>query len=484
MQNDMKRVEFNGSKAFEIAERKKIILGRNFFLSVALLSSLCLIGCEKKEGQQLSQQSERQVEIKRRKPLSLLLFNAEKFFDTFIYNVVTTDQKFIYKGFIQEGVKFADIMFPEYVFMFKKTGLRSNALLPKKIRWDKGKNLDYTTSIADAINRLTRLKAKDVEEIRNFLIQNYVISFGIELDRNAIKVVGNGDGSVADIKYYGQNKGEKIKVKIAKKISNDEEREDITYLQVVEINHCALTNKNSSLVFPASIYVEHSFLIPESYLKDIIYGEIAQKYILYNYKNREISIKSEEQIKMTIDIDDLIKIQHSLEGPIAFEIGRVEDTVIEMANLNHFITIDDFVKQLADLITKNSRTKEEAAQDLLSFVQSLNHFKDIGETPRFIHSTLLGKGGDCEDTAIAYATLLKAKEIDCIFIYYDNGNYGHAGVGIAGNFSGEAIKWNRKEYFIAETTFPHEIGRIESMEPLGEIGYIQQVGKNKLIKVE
>ncbi len=103
---------------------------------------------------------------------------------------------------------------------------------------------------------------------------------------------------------------------------------------------------------------------------------------------------------------------------------------------------------------ENTDSKTEAAYNVVAFVQSLPYFKDdistgYDEYPRYPIETLVDNGGDCEDTAILTAALLKEMNYDVILISPP----GHMAVGITcSNCKGTSYTYNDKKYYYLETT--------------------------------
>jgi len=91
---------------------------------------------------------------------------------------------------------------------------------------------------------------------------------------------------------------------------------------------------------------------------------------------------------------------------------------------------------------------------LISFIQSLPYTSDavttgFDEYPRYPVETLVDYGGDCEDTSILTAALLKSMAKDVILLKL----YNHLSVGIAGISSqGYYYLYNGKNYYYLETT--------------------------------
>jgi hypothetical protein len=99
-------------------------------------------------------------------------------------------------------------------------------------------------------------------------------------------------------------------------------------------------------------------------------------------------------------------------------------------------------------------SKTEAAYNVVAFVQSLPYFKDDVSTgyddyARYPIETLIDNGGDCEDTAILTAALLKEMNYNVVLINPP----GHMAVGITcSDCSGTSYTHDGKKYYYLETT--------------------------------
>jgi hypothetical protein len=126
-------------------------------------------------------------------------------------------------------------------------------------------------------------------------------------------------------------------------------------------------------------------------------------------------------------------------------------------NYAKYAISDDDRKVLDRIITsfqEHSSSKTDAAYDVVAFVQSLPYFSDdistgYDEYPRYPIETLVDNGGDCEDTAILTAALLKEMNYDVVMISPP----GHMAIGITcSDCSGTFYTYNHKKYFYLETT--------------------------------
>ena len=120
---------------------------------------------------------------------------------------------------------------------------------------------------------------------------------------------------------------------------------------------------------------------------------------------------------------------------------------------------DIYIKKLADNIQsaaqKNNYGLYQTVEFAVSFVQSLPYTSDLvtegyDEYPRYPAETLVDNGGDCEDTAILMASLLRAMNYDVVLL----GLPSHMAVGVAGGsgISGTYWEYNGRKYYYLETT--------------------------------
>lgn len=141
----------------------------------------------------------------------------------------------------------------------------------------------------------------------------------------------------------------------------------------------------------------------------------------------------------------------------------------------HYVTDQDptVIAMAAELIGMAIENGHDPAQFILSFVQGLPYTNDESTTgqmeyPRYPLETLVDGGGDCEDKAILYASLMRSSPIgtDAILLKFSShGLNGHMAVGIAGpGLEGQSYTYEGVTYYYCETTAPGwEIGNFPSM---------------------
>jgi hypothetical protein len=102
----------------------------------------------------------------------------------------------------------------------------------------------------------------------------------------------------------------------------------------------------------------------------------------------------------------------------------------------------------------SANSAHDSAYNIIAFVQSLPYFTDKISTgyddyPRYPIETLVNNGGDCEDTAILTAALLKEMNYDVVLLLYPK----HMAIGVTCNgCRGTSYTYNNKKYYYLETT--------------------------------
>lgn len=118
------------------------------------------------------------------------------------------------------------------------------------------------------------------------------------------------------------------------------------------------------------------------------------------------------------------------------------------------------VKEITTFCKGENLTDWQTAEFVIAFVQSLEYQREIStpEYPKFPIETLIDEGGDCEDTAILLAALLREMGFSTILLSPPR----HMATGIAvEGLNGSHFSWDGKKYFYIETTAENwEIGSI------------------------
>lgn len=149
--------------------------------------------------------------------------------------------------------------------------------------------------------------------------------------------------------------------------------------------------------------------------------------------------------------------------------------------------IDSIVSDFEEYGEKNGQNERQIIEHMMSFVQNLEYTKDLRGTgwndyPKYPIETLVQKEGDCEDTAILMANLLRNYGYGTKLIYAtadmtDANAGGHMAVGIKGEDDVQGVYYeddNGDRYYFIETTAPGtSIGEAPSW--MNE-AYLQPVG--------
>ena len=140
-------------------------------------------------------------------------------------------------------------------------------------------------------------------------------------------------------------------------------------------------------------------------------------------------------------------------------------------------TIGNLTREFQRIFKQNRGwSKQDRVDFVLSFVQSLPYTLDdvttgYDEFRRYAIETLIEGGGDCEDTTILVAAILRGLGESVALIFTP----GHIALGVSGNFTGPAIDYQGKKYFYCETTgtgwtvgvMPASVGQsVEGIIPL------------------
>jgi len=183
----------------------------------------------------------------------------------------------------------------------------------------------------------------------------------------------------------------------------------------------------------------------------------------YNGKDHSLSLSiPETQYEYYQNLDRIHTIDYSVYVTHPYDDEYI-NTIIKKFN---FIALEDGLKE------------EEKINLVISFVQSLPYTSDYVTTtydnyPRYPLETLVDNGGDCEDTSILTASLLKAMMYDIILIAPPE----HMAVGVNIDTNGTCWTYDGKDYFFLETTgegwvigeYPDDLEETAYLYPLNPI---------------
>lgn len=162
---------------------------------------------------------------------------------------------------------------------------------------------------------------------------------------------------------------------------------------------------------------------------------IGKRYV-WNFKGKSYTAL------MTIDIEKY----NSYDGKERYDIPElVEEGRTSIGNLT---------REFQNVFKRHREwSKQEHIDFVLSFVQSLPYTLDdvttgYDEFRRYAIETLIDGGGDCEDTTILVAAILRGLGEKTVLIFTP----GHIALGVSGNFTGTSVTHNGTKYYYCETT--------------------------------
>lgn len=122
-------------------------------------------------------------------------------------------------------------------------------------------------------------------------------------------------------------------------------------------------------------------------------------------------------------------------------------------------------KKFEEIAAQQGYGSFETATLILTFVQNLPNNPTITSTfddyPRFPLETMVDGGGDCEDTAILYTTLMGALDYDTKII--ETQQRFATGILVSGDLQGTYYTYNDKNYYYCETALrDYKIGQVPS----------------------
>ena len=185
---------------------------------------------------------------------------------------------------------------------------------------------------------------------------------------------------------------------------------------------------------------------------------IGRRYV-WNFKRRPYTVL------MTIDLEKY----NSYSGKERYDIPKL----VEEGRT----TIGSLTREFQRIFEQNRNwNRQDRVDFVLSFVQSLPYTLDdvttgYDEFRRYAVETLIEGGGDCEDTTILVAAILRGLGEKTALIFTP----GHIALGVSGDFTGSSLTYNGIKYFYCETTgtgwtvgkLPASVGKtVEVIVPL------------------
>ena len=162
---------------------------------------------------------------------------------------------------------------------------------------------------------------------------------------------------------------------------------------------------------------------------------LGKRYV-WNFKGKSYTAL------MTIDIEKY----NSYDGKERYDIPQM----VEEGRT----TIGNLTREFENVFKRRREwSKQDHVDFVLSFVQSLPYTHDdvttgYDEFRRYAVETLIEGGGDCEDTTILVAAILRGLGEKTALIFTP----GHIALGVSGDFAGASVTHGGTTYYYCETT--------------------------------
>ena len=162
---------------------------------------------------------------------------------------------------------------------------------------------------------------------------------------------------------------------------------------------------------------------------------IGKRYV-WNFKGKSYTVL------MIVDIERY----NTYDGRERYDIPKlVEEGRTALGNL---------IREFQNVFKQHREwSRQDRIDFVLSFVQSLPYTHDdvttgYDEFRRYAVETLIEGGGDCEDTTILVAAILRGLGEKTALIFTP----GHIALGVSGNFTGASVTYGDTTYYYCETT--------------------------------
>lgn len=237
----------------------------------------------------------------------------------------------------------------------------------------------------------------------------------------------------------------------------------ISELDTLEGEHILLQNNYDELSSEADLLrIEHSTLTSQYEELELNYLDLLQKYEI---AVASLPLSAAPLSAETIDLDytwyyNGRKCTVSLSIPESMYQYYSEKKRAETEDYSIYVThpyddeyINTIIQKMNFIALDRGYSEIEKINLIISFVQSLPYTSDnvttpYDEYPRYPLETLVDNGGDCEDTSILTASLLKSMNYELILINPP----GHMAVGVNVDTYGSYWTVDEKQYYYLETT--------------------------------
>lgn len=182
-------------------------------------------------------------------------------------------------------------------------------------------------------------------------------------------------------------------------------------------------------------------------------------------KTKETTIAPIEESSKNIEFvwsDELYSWSYNTTIPTSIYKAYKSINRNEIYEYSIYVTDDNDDEWIGEIVNKFKTegqkcgySDDEIVKLMISFVQSLDYATDLDATgydeyPKFPLETLYDRGGDCEDTCILLASLIREFGYGTVLIIFDD----HMGIGIKGETGGigSYFEYADTPYYYVETT--------------------------------
>ena len=281
---------------------------------------------------------------------------------------------------------------------------------------DQTKDKMLDVSLADALNTLCDTSLKKEEELKEFIAWWYSTTFfytdrsRVRLDSNDIRIEKDQHGTISNVLYSGTLKNPYIIFNRVEPLRGIPEISQMTNRRIIEEARPMIdTNSGRLLFWPG---VNQNFRIPEKLLRlaEILRSE--HSMVGPDGENLTITIRGDE---LALTIRDYFAARKRA-GVIEYAIPSRKVRFMDSAP---FVNPDDPIAlQIAEKI--NNPEADDAARIFRTLRFMQKNFRYIPENEvsaeRPLGATILKGGGDCDNLAVAAATMLAAQDLPVAFV--------------------------------------------------------------------
>lgn len=295
---------------------------------------------------------------------------------------------------------------------------------------------------------------------------NYEISY--EIPDNTKDKITKISVTMYDYDFFGEDDIIDINQVSGKKSLNlefDNVENKIRYIESLDLVTNTIENNKIVEGFTKGSYGElyFSIIYPESL---DISPETIDEAFSWKYGNKDWSLTSK------IPVKTYEQYRNSTLNRAPQKDIRSYETMAAYVTSNERVIID-LALDLKDFADSKNYDKVTTANFILKFIQENIKYELDEDTKgcleywRFPVETLVDKVGDCEDTSVLYASIMKALGYDTVLFFYtwtnnDGQRIGHIAVGINldGDHGSYILENGKKYYYCETTTIGYSVGKL------------------------